>query len=590
VDLDAPLARSAGHSLPGVPTRIAHVLAVALRVLHWIVTQLPLALRRCKYASLIRRSRLFDPEFYLSQMAEPERARRYPIWHFLVRGAAAGLDPNPLFDTKDYVERHPDAAKPGKNPLIHFIRVSRRALVSPGPLFDTAFYLARYPDVSASGMNPLAHYLAIGGLEGRVCFPGANAPPPGVGASPRGRFFGNSEILSDALMGRAASLALPHESRILVVDHRIPEPDKDSGSVRMFAVLEILRELGHEVTFVADTPGTLPRYEQDLKSIGVAVLTGRDAAESHLTTNGQQYRFVVLCRAHVIDRYLALVRAHALHATVVYDTVDLHWVRLSRQAELSGDPIVRARAEELRAIERLGALCSDVVLAITDPEREVLRAEAPGARVEILPNVHAPRPTSRPWAERNGLVFIGGFEHEPNVDAVAWFVSDVLPLVRRQLPGTVLHVIGSKAPRAIARLAAPDVNIAGYVPDPTRYFEGSRVFVAPLRYGAGMKGKIGHAMSLGLPVVTTSIGAEGMELVDGEHVLVADEPEAFAAAVVRLHQDELLWARLARNSLRHLEDRFSVRSVRRRIAALFPPPARAATQAIGSAPSARDAS
>jgi glycosyltransferase involved in cell wall biosynthesis len=546
-------------SLRRVPRRLGHGGAVILQILYWAATlQLRSGLRGRKYARLIRRSGLFKPDFYLSQLPDPKVARRDPIWHYVTHGAAAGLDPNPLFDGSWYADRYPDVRGPGKNPLVHYIRKGEREQRRPSASFDPGYYTARYPDVPVSGMGPLAHYLAWGMRANRVSLPGTEEDPSVT-----------ARALSDGVLARAEALVRPGgPPRVLVVDHRILTPDQDSGSVRMFAIVKLLRALGHEVTFVADIPDRLPRYEEDLRRLGVEVVIGAGDALAHLAAEGHRYRIAILSRPEVAQRYLVPVRAYAIHAAIIYDTVDLHWVRMLRAAEITGDSALRRQAERFKVIETVGAACVDRVLAITPKERDALVEAVPGARVDVVPNVHSVRPCSSGWAERKGLMFIGGFEHTPNVDAVEWFVAEVLPLIRRRLPNVVLQVVGSKAPESIRRLASEHVHVAGYVPDPAPFFDGSRVFVSPLRYGAGMKGKIGHAMSHGLPVVTTSIGAEGMLLADGENALVADAADAFAAAVVRLHEDELLWSRLARAAARHVEEHFSEDVVRARLAAI----------------------
>ena len=145
-----------------------------------------------------------------------------------------------------------------------------------------------------------------------------------------------------------------------------------------------------------------------------------------------------------------------------------------------------------------------------------------------------------------------------------------MPRIRESVPDVVFCVVGSKPPDEVLSLASKHVKVAGYVPDPDPYFDGALIFVSPLRYGAGMKGKIGQAMTYGLPVVTTSIGAEGMRLVDGDNALVADDAAKFADAVVRLYGDRELWRRLSGNSRAHVEKYFSERAVRPLLAELFP--------------------
>jgi glycosyltransferase involved in cell wall biosynthesis len=165
--------------------------------------------------------------------------------------------------------------------------------------------------------------------------------------------------------------------------------------------------------------------------------------------------------------------------------------------------------------------------------------------VVVLPNVHSVRSSEIPGvADRAGLLFIGGYKHLPNIDAVHWFASEMLPLIRRKEPARFI-ALGAHPPPEVEALASESIVVPGYMNDVSGHFDQARVFVAPLRYGAGMKGKIGMAMAMGLPVVTTSIGAEGMGLVDGVHVLVADDVPAFAEAVLRLYRDDALWESLS---------------------------------------------
>src|SRR5262249_5522780 len=149
-----------------------------------------------------------------------------------------------------------------------------------------------------------------------------------------------------------------------------------------------------------------------------------------------------------------------------------------------------------------------------------------GAReVFVVPNVHEVRAADRSFAPSSGLLFIGNYHHPPNLDAVRWLRAEVMPVVWRSLPDVTLTLLGSNPPPEISGLAGDNVTVTGYVRDVEPYFLKSRIFVAPLRYGAGMKGKIGHALEYALPVVTTPIGAEGVGLRDGENAsIVAADP------------------------------------------------------------------
>jgi glycosyltransferase involved in cell wall biosynthesis len=154
-------------------------------------------------------------------------------------------------------------------------------------------------------------------------------------------------------------------------------------------------------------------------------------------------------------------------------------------------------------------------------------------------------------------VFVGGFQHPPNSDAVLWYAQEILPLVRERLPGVKTWIVGSKVPPPIRALATDDLVVTGYVPDVTPYLSGCRVSIAPLRYGAGVKGKVNSAMSHGLPVVATTTSVEGMHLRHGEDVLVADDPVAFADAIARAYRDEALWQRLSVGGVDNIRRHFS---------------------------------
>jgi len=222
------------------------------------------------------------------------------------------------------------------------------------------------------------------------------------------------------------------------------------------------------------------------------------------------------------------------------------------------------RDEELALIGR-----ADVTLVVSTVERALITELAPAARVMIVSNIHELFAEGRPFAERKGLLFIGGFQHPPNTDAVLWYAKEVLPRVRQRLPGVVTTIIGSEVPATVTALAAPDVAVVGYVPDVAPYFEGARVSIAPLRYGAGVKGKVNLAMSYGLPVVATSAAVEGMHLIPGENVVVADDPAAFADAIEQVYRDEALWCRLAAGGRENVRRHFSREVARNSLAELL---------------------
>ena len=244
-------------------------------------------------------------------------------------------------------------------------------------------------------------------------------------------------------------------------------------------------------------------------------------------------------------------------------------MRLERALSVSFDEETRNQAAFYKQLELMSVSCTDLTLAITAEEKEQLLREKPDSHIEVLPNIHEIDPGSKSFADRHGLMFIGGFWHEPNVDAIEYFANEILPLIINQLPDVVLYVVGSNMPESIKSLASEHIKPLGFVPDVSGYFESCRVFVSPLRFGAGMKGKVGQSIAFGLPVVTTSIGAEGMLLDNGRTALIADTPEDFSAAIVQLHTDEALWKMIKNNAIQHLEANFSMHSARSRMEVIF---------------------
>jgi glycosyltransferase involved in cell wall biosynthesis len=209
-------------------------------------------------------------------------------------------------------------------------------------------------------------------------------------------------------------------------------------------------------------------------------------------------------------------------------------------------------------------------VVVSEAERTLLASDAPNARIELLSNVHEVSGAGLPFVQRRDLVFVGGFRHPPNVDALRWFVAVVFPRVRAQVPGIQLHCIGSHPTAEIAALAQVEgVLVHGHVPDITPYMDGCRIAVAPLRYGAGVKGKINLSMAHGQPVVATACAVEGMHLEEGRDVLVADDAEAFADAVVRLYRDETLWLTLSINGLDNVQRHFSMDAARATVRRVF---------------------
>ena len=350
--------------------------------------------------------------------------------------------------------------------------------------------------------------------------------------------------------------------RILIVDACTPTPDQDSGSLRMVNTMRLLRSLGWQVSFFADNRAYVENYTTAVQELGVEVLYHPWLSDpvAFFRERGAEFDAILLSRHYIAINYLGLARLYAPRARLIFDTVDLHYLREQRAAELANSAELRKRAEVTRAQEHKLMRECDVTLVVSPVEQELLARELPQTRVEILSNVHEVYGCRRAFGERRDLVFVGSFQHPPNTDAVLWFAREVLPSVRARLPDVQLHVIGKPVPQEIQALAGDGLVVHGFVADLEPYMDGCRISVAPLRYGAGVKGKVNMAMSYGLPVVATPMAVEGMHLVPGEEAWVAATAAEYAAAVVELYGDEAAWNRLSRGGLANVEKHFSFAS------------------------------
>ena len=347
--------------------------------------------------------------------------------------------------------------------------------------------------------------------------------------------------------------------RILVIDQYMLAPDRDSGSQRMFRCLELLRSLNNKVTFVAANLEYRAPYGQALQQHGVEVLYSPfiETIERHLLECGRYYDAVLISRADNAERFIPLVRRHAPQARVVFDTVDLHFLREQRLAALKNSAALAAAAAR-RKTQELGLMrAADVTLVVSVAERQLLQAELPEARIEVVSNIHDVRERQVGFADRAGIIFIGSFNHPPNIDAMQFYARDVLPRLRVALPGVTTAVIGADPPAVLTDLSATDLVFLGHVSDLDSCFDRCRLSVAPLRYGAGVKGKINTSMAYGVPVVATPVAVEGMNLCSGADVLVAESAEDFAAAIVRLYNDVELWEKLSHGGQLNIERYFA---------------------------------
>jgi O-antigen biosynthesis protein len=377
-------------------------------------------------------------------------------------------------------------------------------------------------------------------------------------------------------LARQRTLAGHGGGIVLVADHQVPRTDEDSGSVRMIRLLIQLVELGERVVFFPMNHALPERYTTRLHALGITVIAGAEHQQAFLREAGRALSLAVLSRPQVAWQLLEQIRGVAPGCRIAYDTVDLHFLRLDRQAELArriGEEdeatSLRRRSMVLRELE-LGLIRStDVTLTVSEAERDLLGQLEPSATVTVLSNVHLVDGADAVPAARSGVLFVGGFDHVPNRDAARWLVTEIMPLVRQSRPDAVAHIVGSNPSPEILALASDGVIVHGWVPELDPIYRHARVVVAPLRFGAGVKGKVGEALACGVPVVATTVAVEGMHLDHGESVLIGESARELADHVVTLLDDDKTWSELSTRGKLAVAHQFGPEVARRALESLL---------------------
>ncbi|MEP6636586.1 MAG: glycosyltransferase [Acidobacteriota bacterium] len=410
-----------------------------------------------------------------------------------------------------------------------------------------------------------------------------------------------STLWAERLLAKPPNGDLPaweaqsHRGRILVIDHHLPLFDRDSGSLRMLEIVTLLNQMKYRVTFIPDNLADIPPYGDELRKRGIEVVHHPyiRSVGDYLQTHGADFDYVILSRCDFARKHIAAVRLHAPRAKVIFDTVDLHFLREEREATLTKNIQLEESALAKRQLEFELIGEADQTWVVSPVERELLLRDWPDKSIEVVSNIVAVPGSRTPFNSRCDLLFIGSFQHPPNVDAVIFFTREIFQLVRQQLTDANFYIIGDKAPPEVISLADERVIVTGFQSDVRSYFDNVRLSVAPLRYGAGIKGKINQSMGFGVPVVATSVAVEGMGLTDREDVMIADNPHAFANAVIELYTSPSIWDRLSKNGREKTASAFSKEAATKQLERLFSeshrtPPGRLRSARLSSPPLQKD--
>ena len=306
-----------------------------------------------------------------------------------------------------------------------------------------------------------------------------------------------------------------NKKHVLVIDHYVPQYDKDAGSKTTYMYLKMMVKKGFHVTFLGDNFYQHEPYTTKLQQMGILVLYGPKYAENieeWLLQNIQYFDVFYLNRPHITIKYIDLIKEYA-RGRIIYYGHDLHFMRVKREYELNKDIKTLKEAEKWMEKEFYIMHKTDMNYYPSELERtEINRLDASIPVKAITAYIYDDvRDIEYDVRERNGLLFVGGFGHDPNLDAVIWFLETMYPEIYKRISAP-FYIVGSNAPTRLTSMNMDGVNVKGYVTEEElqQLYDTCRMVVVPLRYGAGVKGKVVEALYNGTPVVTTPVGAEGI--------------------------------------------------------------------------------
>jgi len=343
------------------------------------------------------------------------------------------------------------------------------------------------------------------------------------------------------------------DKHIVFFHVRPPQFDNNSGELRLTEIIKTYLKLGYNTSLIAPKNRIKDRYNAYFQRLGVRVYYAYTPI-ADLTFFMRRFvkdnPLVWFSASDMFVKYYAFARKHFPYSKTIFDMVDVHHLRYQRALEVSpNNKKYKRRYKRYYKYEKRAANQCDIVVAISDDEMEYMTQFSPEAKLLVISNIHYVKVHQKDtpsFEERTGLLFIGS-THHPNIDAIHFLKDEILPEVWKSHPDIELHIVGD-VKNVFKDVNHPKIKFHGYIPDITTLFMNHRIMVAPLRYGAGVKGKIGQAFEYFLPVVTSSTGAEGMFLKHEKNALLADNGKDFAQQIIKLYNDKDTWLKLQNNS------------------------------------------
>lgn len=373
---------------------------------------------------------------------------------------------------------------------------------------------------------------------------------------------------------------LKYNSNVIIVDTKVPEFDKDSGSRRLTEIIKLLIANKIGVFLLADFKEYrfATNYVQYFKDLGVVVYEPSVNNSGKLITKNDFLKqvlpfanFAWLHRPEIFEKYYPIVKKNKPDLKIFFDMVDFHYLRFKRESELTANLDIMKNADKYLKLELDNCQKADKIIVISDVEKETLKDfYKEDSKIVSIGNIHQYIENENPvsFEDRKDLLFIGGFDHKPNVDAVHYLSNEIMPLLWKSEPEISISIIGSNPPESILKLNSDKFKIIGFAKEVSPYFLNSRIFLAPLRYGAGIKGKIGQSLEFGLPLVTTSIGAEGFDFKENRNIIIGNTSQEIVENILLLYKNKEVWEKISSDSKKVIEP-FSINTIENKILSLL---------------------
>jgi glycosyltransferase involved in cell wall biosynthesis len=352
------------------------------------------------------------------------------------------------------------------------------------------------------------------------------------------------------------------KKNILIIDRYVPHFDKDAGSRTVFQLLELFIKLGFNVIFIGDDFIKHEPYTTILQQRGIKVLYGKYYYKNWkkwIKYNGKYIDYIILNRPYISVKYIDIIKKYT-NGKICYYGHDLHFLRDSREYEITKDSEKLISSKKWEKIELSLMKKADVVYYFSTEEIKIIKKIEPIINCKVIPLNIFPKINlmNYDFNKRKDIIFVGNFGHEPNIDGLIWFDINIMPLVRQSISNIILYVIGSNVTEKIKNIEKDNIQILGYLDDNAleEYYKKCRICVVPLRYGAGVKGKLLEAMYMQIPVITTSIGAEGLPNIE-ECLIIENDPENFAKKIINMYNDYHLIEKLVKNSYNYIMKHFT---------------------------------